>query len=337
MENLRKVLEAYHIFPAEINRVTEQLYRVKGNKQLYSVKKSGLTEKTITKWLSTYRTAQALNLLPILPVYLNQKGQLFTEEGGDYYYVTPWIESDNRSFSYETFFQSLGYVHAKTKQPQRISTENHEQIRENFLVYKQRMGDTRKNLLRQVERYEQKHYMEPVELLVCTQYRDLVQVFYLLDQRLESYLEQLTETNDWRVSLCHGNLTREHVLQHDQTYVINWENAIFQHPIVDLSCFLRDSAAWYDTSTEVLIEKFKFYLEENKLGNHELNLLAIYLLDPSVYIQSIMNTEQRDTNRMEHVIDVQREHRKLLFGIRFSQYVESEFEFVSFDESESER
>jgi spore coat protein YsxE len=338
LENVRGILEAYRVFPVEIEKYTNNLYRIKGNNQTYALKKSILTNDSLLFWHDVYRVAQAENLQHILPVYINHKGDLFTQEGNRIYYLTPWIDSQHRTISIEKIYQTLGYIHAKTRKMHTLTEQSRDQSRDSFLLYRKQMDDLRKELLRNVEQFESRHFMSPVELLVCTQYRDLLKAFYLMDKRLEQYLENQTDINEWQVSLCHGNLTGNHILQGDRIFFINWERAKYEHPIVDLSHFLKDRTLHYDNEREVLLEKFKHYMDENKLSMHELTLLSIYLLNPSNFIQAI-NRYVKDTaqdSMIEQVIQLQRLHRQIIFGIQFSEFIEAEYEMVHFDESSSE-
>lgn len=338
MENIRRVLESYHIFPTEIDRLTERLYRVKGNKQTYALKKGSFDTDNLSNWLHVYHVAQRHNLFPILPVYLTHSGNLYAESQGDIYYLTPWIESENRKNSIDKVYAGLGLIHAKTTKSQPISDEMRETSKESFLIYKQQMAKLRKQLLQTVEEFESRHFMSPVELLVCTQYRDIVKVFYLLDKRLDQYLDYLGEVTTWRVCLNHQKLQDPHLLQQENAIFINWEHASYQHPIVDISILLKDRTTHYDHDAEQLVNKFSCYLDENKLEVHELTLLAIYLLDPTIYMNAIRDYSEgiTDASMIEQVILLQRLHRQLLFAGSFSQFVESEYEMVSFDESSQE-
>ncbi|GGA85980.1 hypothetical protein [Ornithinibacillus halotolerans] len=338
MEKVRRVLESYHIYPVDIEKVSEKLFKIKGNKHHYALKKSHLHEEKLSDWLEVYRIAQATNLQSILPVYLTNSNQLYVKEGNDIYYLTPWIDSTNRNHPIEKIYQHIGYIHAKTKKSQPITADIREKLKEDFLLYKKQMIDSRKKLLFHVEEFEQEHFMSPVELLVCTQYRDMVQVYYLLEKRINQYIESLEDVSETKVTLCHGRLKDSHFLSGNQYYFINWEQANYQHPIVDLTQFIKNKTLYYDSDKRLLLDKFKFYMEENRLEIHELTLLAIYLLDPSAYLEIINDyiSRESDQTMIDTVIRLQRLHRQLVFGISFSEFVEEEYEMISLDESSSE-
>lgn len=338
LEKIRRILETYRVYPIDIDKITERLYRIKGNNQSYALKKSCLKEQTLPFWLDIYRTAEQHNIMNILPIYLTESGDLFSKDHDDIYYLTPWVESNQRTHSIEKIYQNIGYIHAKSRRVSEITKENRQNSRENFLVYKQQSFDQRKSLVKYVEQFESQHFMSPVELLVCTQYRDLVQVFYGLDKRLNQYIDYLDDMKDWKLALCHGRLKDSHVLHGNQFYIINWEQASFQHPVVDLTRLLKNKTLHYDTDKRLLLDKFKIYLEENKLDIPDLALLSIYLLDPSEYLRTIDEyvEAKSDLSMIDHVIRLQRYHRQLLFGLQFSEFVEEEFEMVDFDESGSE-
>lgn len=335
LENVRGILEAFRVYPVEIEKYTDRVYYVKSNNQTYALKKSILNNDTLPFWHDVYRVAQAENLQHIIPVYINHRGDLYAGNENEVYYLTPWIESHHRSLFIDKVYQTLGYIHAKTRKIHTLTESSREQSRESFLIYQKQIYDLRKALLGHVELFESRHFMSPVELLVCTQYRDILKAFFLMDRRLEQYLENQSTISEWQVCLCHGNLSGSHILHGERTFFINWERSKYDNPIIDLSHFLKDRTLHYDNEGEALLSKFHNYMDENKLLIHELILLCIYLMDPSQYLQAIeryVNDSSEDST-INQVIQLQRLHRQLLFGIRFSEFIEAEYEMVSLDES----
>src|SRR5699024_3050849 len=92
----------------------------------------------------------------------------------------------------------------------------------------------------------------------------------------------------WGYSLCHGNLRLSHsLIGMENSYMINWEQAIYDYPVTDLAILFKNELINYDAPAEMWIESFNIYMAENQLQKAELSLLLIHLLDPTMYIKNV--------------------------------------------------
>ncbi|WP_188453500.1 hypothetical protein [Virgibacillus oceani] len=335
MDSLRNVLQAYRIEPLKVDRISEKLYCIYDGKQFFALKKSMMTLEQIKSWEAVYHRAYSQNLSGILSVYLTANGNLYEEADGEYYYLTPWIhqEKRNQKQEFEIIFKTIGAIHAKTK---KAVSYDAEKVKDQFNQYRDHCLNIKSSLLMYVEEFEKNRYMSPFELLVCTQYRELE--FFINEQNrwIENFRDELDEQSDWNISLCHGQLKSSHVLHSHTAYIINWDRAYYDNSVIDLSNFLRDQVKYYDQPNELLIDSLSVYFNENKLSNHELYLLSIYLFDPSDYIRVVKHYRDKtsDASMVQQICQLQHAYRQLVFAMKWSEQVDALTESL-IDESES--
>lgn len=334
MDNIRKVLEAYRIQVVTVEQITENLFRVSDGQHFYALKKSKLTHDSVTNWENVYHQALAQNMSAILPVYLTKQGNLYERENDICYYITPWFSSKpiEQTQQIERMYRSIGTIHAKTTQSLAIEKGT---ISKNFASYQAQLLKMRDALLQHVERFEKNRYMSPVELLVCTQYRELDFIFNELNRRVDQFIDDIDNQSDWQYCLCHGQLDFSHVIFHHHTYILNWEKAHFNNAAIDLAFLYHRLVEHYDNPADHLIELFSVYTNENKLTDLELDLLSIYLLDPTDYITMIEQYANNPSYRsvIDQVKQLQRTHRQLSFAMKWTAHSETIIE--STDETES--
>ncbi|WP_100011961.1 phosphotransferase [Lentibacillus sediminis] len=337
MEMLKKVLNSYSVQPLDIEEVTPRLYRIRDVHQEYALKQSFLSKDSLNDWEAVYHQAFSRHLSSVVPVYLTKQRNLYVEMGESIYYLSPWIESNARFKdrpAIEGFYQSLGMVHAQTKQTLEIDTGK---LEASFHTYQTFCEESGKELLAVVEQFEQRHYMSPFELSVCTHYRDLEFSIREISRRTSLLLDELQGEVRWNYSLCHGNPRLSHSLSGSVPYLINWENARYDSPVMDLADFFKQEVRYYDYPMDQLVESFSVYHQENELTTLELQQLTIHMLNPANYMKILRHyvNDPQGSPEVQQVSRLQQAYRQLRFGLQFSRYVEDEYEAIAFDESES--
>ncbi|MGY0693171.1 hypothetical protein ACW2QC_10340 [Virgibacillus sp. FSP13] len=334
MDNIRKVLASYRINAVTMEYQTDNLLKISDSHHSYALKKSKLTSETIDNWENVYHQSYQQNMPSILPVYLTEQGKLHENINGTFYYLTPWLSSNPIELEQQIkrMYHSIGMIHAKTRQSLAMDSEK---VMKRFERYQVQLRKNRAALLQYVEQFEKNRYMSPVELLVCTQYRDLEFVFDELINRIEQFVYDLQSQSVWYYSLCHGQLDFSHIIYDHHIHFINWEKAHFNNAAVDLAELFHNVTKYYDNPAESLVDIFYAYLEENKLTETELCLLSIYLLDPSKYITVVNQYVENmaEYSMVDQVIQLQHYHRQLSFAVKWTAYSDTVTE--SIDESES--
>lgn len=322
MEGIDQVIAAYHIKPVTVSKISDRVYKIDDGQQQYALKKSSLTGQRLRSWERAFADAHHRQLSSILSLFLTVNNSLYSTFDQDYYYLTPWINGEESTI--EQLYRSIGKIHKKTQQHQIV---DHDQVIHQFSQYKQYCDESLKRLLSYVKQFESHLYMSPLELQVCTHYRDIELVFRKMNGQITRFIDEQDEVLSWHYSLCHGNLKQTHSIQGHQTYLINWEHASYQHPTTDLVKLFKNELIHYDAPAKAWIDSFKVYMEENKLQNHELSLLLIYLLDPTDYMEIIQQYhEQRsDQSLINQIKKLQIKYRQLLFGLQLLDFIDQQY------------
>lgn len=330
MENIEEILSEYRVQSMEYAKVTERLYWVRDRQKEYALKRSSLREGDAAVWANVFYVANEKNISEILPVYLTADSQLYTNRDGTLYYLVPWMKATGRSslkYKVGNGMKTLGNIHHKTKKEVTLTKEK---LQKNFHTYLSYSKQARNELYSYVLQFERKIYMSPFELLVCTHFREMEHAIQLNFRKLSEFLEQEDELV-WSNCLCHGTPSTDHFID---GYLINWEHARFDHAVTDLAAYFGSLTGSYDQPAELIMESFSIYQNRNNLTQQELMLLTIYLLNPSAYLGIIRSyiKNPSEESLMHQTRKLQQAYRKLLFGLRWEEFIRKEYETVYFEE-----
>lgn len=297
VDKAKAILNSYIKNITKVDQISQRFFKVTSGNYQFGLKMSNLNKKSVEKWLHVYQQARHKELLNILPVHLSTKGRLFEESNSSIYYLTPWIDEMDvsKKQEIENIYACIGSIHKKTA---RSHTINVKSLQKQFTLFKENNRIQMLTLMEHIKQFEANHYMSPFELLVCTQLHKLEQVNYELGQRIEALIDISEEQMEWRDCLCHGSLKYSHILHSDRSYLINWEKAHIDNPVMDLQLFYKNCIRYYDHSGNDLIDSFNVYHAKNPLTKNEINLLEIYLLDPTAYFDKINQYKSNTTNKL---------------------------------------
>lgn len=324
MEKISEILQAYAIFPQAIVRVTDRVFKIKANGKQFALKRSRLTKTSVKTWQSAYHQAARQNLYEVIPIFLTQDKQLYVENEGDIYYLTPWIENQTRNINEDkirSIYQQVGRIHVQTKSMYQL---NRKEMDHSFQSYKKSCMENEHRIQVWVERMEQTHYPSPFELQVLTNYRDLRLSLYRSRQLVDEIVALSDSETNWGICLNHGSLQLDHLFNH---YIINWERASYKHAIYDLNDLFNYTAVEQPDWRDTLIQSFSTYMEENPLNRLEQALLSLYLLNTKEYVKLVENhfrsgpvkdSEVKRSIKLEHL------NRRVVFGLSFDSYLEQE-------------
>jgi len=331
IQTIQKVIEAYGVYAINIYPVTDRVYWINDGKREYALKRSSLTEQTIVSFQKVLRFANERQLAAVLPVFLTKEREIFVDIDDTIYYLSPWVNHSNQSVteqSIHTFYQKLGSIHSNTKQSEEIAGET---LRDKFQPFQTFCHHANYILLDEVRNFEKERFMSPFELLVCTQYRDIEAAFTECTKRMDQFLQIKEAKLTWNTSLNHGNLRLSHWLD---PYIINWEQAHYDNPVLDLMRFFLHETADYNHPSKLYMDAFSSYMKEYQLTRLELQLLSIYLLNPREYLSAIKDYHARTFSITSQIKRLQKAYRNLMFGLAWSHFVENEYE-TSFGDTEN--
>src|SRR5699024_8858073 len=223
-------------------QITNNVYQINDGLNYYAFKKSSLNEEQLSMWKHVYKQTYEKKLTSVLPIYLTISSNLYVPYNKQIYYLSPWI--NDKQINIDQIYQSLGQLHAQTKSKQLIKVD---EVKEKFLHFKHTCQNYQRKLLSYVETFEQNRYMSPLELQVCTHYRDLEFALNKIKERIDQLINNEREEINWNIHLCHGSVDFSHILQKEQTFMINWEKATYQNATTDLIHLFKSEIKYYDS------------------------------------------------------------------------------------------
>lgn len=226
------------------------------------------------------------------------------------------VENDQKILTYgerlsmPDIFHNIGYAHHNTLQTVTIDKEK---VKNSFTRYWEKCLRYRERFDHYMDEFEQKRYMSPVELLVCTHYRDVDYLFHELSIRIEQFNAELSEVNNWKLCRCYGDKNIEYLLRKGHLYQNSQEHFHHANAALDVVALIRCHTNFFEWENTELAENIALYRKINPLDQIELSLLAIYLLDPIEYLSAVEDFATKATKRsmMEHVIILKQKHRFL--------------------------
>ncbi|UFT97938.1 aminoglycoside phosphotransferase family protein [Radiobacillus kanasensis] len=319
MDHLQKVLENYQIASTNMIPITSRLYKVQSHNLSFALKRSKLEASSLSMWQQVYSIANKEQLSSILPVFLTRDQDISCVYDTDYYYLTPWCEArevDEPDHEMESFMKEIGTIHNRTK---RSHPFDKSRAMKQIQKEKKRLNQMERKLTAYVEKFEQRRYMAPFELRVCTQYRDILHAFRALHEWYDEYLDEVEDIKAFPIALCHGDLRSSHkVFQQEMTYFLNWEHAYFGPPVQDLASYLFHEAKYHDNRVDYIIQSMPIYESYNPLEDYEKSLLAIHSLNPSYYLNVINRYLKQEYNRPQpfQIRYLEYHYRRILSGLK---------------------
>lgn len=116
-------------------------------------------------------------------------------------------------------------------------------------------------------------FLSPSKYLLI---RNISLIFKSLDlskKYLDMWYEIMKNKKSKRIVLNHNNLSLSHILVDNNSYLINWDNACFDVPIIDLCSFFKNEFLNIDIQT-----MFNVYFSKYQLFKEEICLLYCNLL-----------------------------------------------------------
>lgn len=215
-------------------------------------------------------------------------------------------------------FQNIGYAHNNTMQTISIDKEK---IKADFVGYRTKCQKYRERFDHYIDEFEQKRFMSPVELLVCTHFRDIDYLYHVLFNRIDQFNTELSTVENWKYCRCYGYKNIKHLLVKGHLYQNSHEHFFHGNAVLDVVAMIKYHTEYFEWENTELTEHFATYTKENPLNQVELYLLAIYLLDPTEYLQAVEEyaTKTSKKSMAEQVIILKKNHRFLLQMLSWSE------------------
>ncbi len=181
-------------------------------------------------------------------------------------YIYEYVEDNeviNPSKS-EDLISVVALLHSKTSYSKEVSEETfkeiYEDIKNNILYLKD-------YYLKYYELYLKNIYNSPSEYEFLRNYSKLKAALEFTERELDNWYSMVKEKKNERISLIHNNLSLDHYLRSDKDYLISWDKAKFDTPILDLYKLYQHN--FWELEFSTIYEKYKMInnlsIEEEKL------------------------------------------------------------------------
>ena len=163
----------------------------------------------------------------------------------------------------------ISALHLKTTYFKTVSEDVYKEIYENIANNISYLINYYNKLFLKIE---EEIYMAPSSYLLIRNSSKIMASLDFAKNELDKWYDMVKEKNKEKVSLIHNNLNTEHFIRADKPYLISWEKAKIDTPVLDLVNFYKNE--YFNLDFETILEK---YLQKNPLNEEEKKLFFILI------------------------------------------------------------
>ncbi|GGK15903.1 hypothetical protein GCM10010965_06150 [Caldalkalibacillus thermarum] len=275
------VLNEYDLYPHKTTRVG-RVFKLACPQGTFALKETAASVQQLRFLARWFEQFNQKDQFPLIPFYPNKFGDPFVCYLDRLYYVTPWLNDDFEAkyrMDWEpSVLTALGRLHRFTLTRTSLVQKPLEALTQMKMRWQK--------LLSRMEQYrrkaEQKPLCSPLEGSFLLHFDSLHQRAVRSIVHLEAWLERGKGEYCWPLVLCHGRLTRPHVVfKHGKCYLINFDHSKMAHPVLDLVPFFRRHFAHpLSGRAKDGLTWLAAYENQFPLNRFDKGLLAILLLFP---------------------------------------------------------
>lgn len=163
----------------------------------------------------------------------------------------------------------VALLHYKTTYYKKVSEDKYKEIFENILNNINCLKQYYSELFIKID---EEVYMAPSHYLLIRNASKIMASLDFAKEELESWYDLVKLKDKQRVALIHNNLKTEHFLKKERGYLISWDHAKIDTPVLDLVGFYRNE--FFNVDFETILEE---YLQKNPLSDEEKKLFFILI------------------------------------------------------------
>lgn len=210
-------------------------------------------------------------------------------------YVYEYVEDEDviNPQKSEDLINLVGLLHSKTSFNKEVSEE----------VYKAIYEDIKNNILylkdyylKYYELFIKEIYMSPSKYQFVRNYSKINSALNFSENELDNWYSLVSNKKNERISLIHNNLSLEHYIRSDKDYLISWDKAKFDTPVLDLVHLYQNN--FWELEFSTIYQK---YLGVASLSEHEQKLFFVLIsLVPEI---KFTNNEFESCKEMRKQLD----------------------------------
>lgn len=184
-------------------------------------------------------------------------------------------------------------LHNKTTYHKEVTDDKYKEIYENILaniLYKEKVYEEL------VLVAEDAVFPSPSNQLLLNNSSKIFDALNFCKSELEEWYSLVLAHHKERVALIHNNLKLEHFIRNSKEYLISWDKAIIDTPILDIVNLYRNEALKVNFS-----EILKEYLDSYSLKDDELKLFFILIVIPDEV--NLNNEELINVQNIRRLLD----------------------------------
>ena len=185
-------------------------------------------------------------------------------------------------------------LHSKTSYSKEVTKDKYQQIYDDIESNILYLKDIYNNYFDKYLSYE---YLSPSEYLLM---RNIYKIFDDLDfcqDKLDNWYNIVKDETKQRVSVIHNNLDVSHLIRNKDNYLISWDYAKVDTPILDIVKLYHNE--YFDYDFKSIIDE---YLKKYPLTNEEKDLLFLLIaIPPEIKMDKI--DEMEKTNDVRKKLD----------------------------------
>lgn len=280
MNKLESIKELYKPYRYTIKGKCTILETTSGN---FVVKKKPENKNLID--IFNYLKSRNFNYFPSIYNYTRDNDSYIYEYIEDEFVLNPQKSSDLISL--------VALLHSKTSFNKEVTEETYKEIYENI---KNNILYLKDYYHRYYELFLHNIYLSPSEYNFIRNYSKINAALNFSESELDIWYEMVTNKKNERISFIHNNLSLDHYIKSDREYLISWDKAKFDTPVLDLVSLYQNN--FWDLEFSSLYEK---YLSISSLSENEQKLFFIIIsLPPKI---EFTDNEFECTKNMREKLD----------------------------------
>ena len=196
------------------------------------------------------------------------------------------ISKDERNINYEfirekkyhemtkgvEFIKVVSSLHSKTLFYKDVSKNKYKKIYDKLLNNIEYLKKYYDDIVTDIEEFE---YMSPSMYLFIRNYSALDSSLVYAEKNLKKWYKKVSNNNKERVSIIHNNLSLNHFIKGDKSYLLSWDNYKVDTPVLDIYNFYKKEGFKLDFNYLLRI-----YNDNLELTPEEKQLLYILISMP---------------------------------------------------------
>lgn len=226
------------------------------------------------------------------------------DENRDNYYVFEY--KDDLYFPSEErnrdFIKLVSLLHAKTTYKKNVDLNLYDELYNNIINNINYLKDKYSNLYDEI--FPRKYY-KPHESLFMDYYSKLNNNLLFLTEETNNWYNLVSNKKNQRVSLIHNNLDSSHFIKSDKDYLISFDYAKIDTPILDLVSLYKKM--YDDIDFKIMLDE---YLYHYSLYDDELKLFFILISIPEDI--KLENNNYVNTKKIYNLINYMNKTEELI-------------------------